>query len=260
MGAKVLIEKKNESVSLLTLNNPDTLNALSTDFMYDINEAIDIIENDKSVKVLIITGVGKAFIAGADIKEMIELTPAQTLEWGQLGSKLNTKVENMRIPVIAAVNGFALGGGCELAMACDIRIASEKAKFGQPEVGIGITPGAGGTQRLPRLVGIAKAKELLYTGKIIDAIEAEKIGLVNSVVPADELLQKAMEMANEISMQAQIAVQECKRLINSGIQTDINTGLALELQAFSLCSSTQDKQIGMGAFIRKEKEKKFIYK
>lgn len=257
--SKVILEKQGH-IGVLTLNNPSALNALNTEFMGEIDQAITAVDNDPNIYVLIITGAGKAFIAGADIKEMLPLTAAQTLKWGKIGSDLNTKIENLRIPVIAALNGFTLGGGCELAMACDIRIASEKAKFGQPECGLGITPGAGGTQRLPRIVGVGKAKELLYTGKIINAQEAFEIGLVNKVVAPDALLEECMEMANQIALNAQIAVQQIKRAVNKGVETDMETGLAFELQAFSLCNSTEDKKIGMEAFVNKSKEKKFIYK
>jgi enoyl-CoA hydratase len=164
----------------------------------------------------------------------------------------------MRVPVIAAINGFALGGGCELAMACDVRIASAAAKFGQPEVALGVTPGAGGTQRLPRLVGIGKAKELLYTGKIIDAAEAGKIGLADMVVEPEQLMPAAMEMAEQIALQGQIAVQQCKRAVNAGMQTDLKSALDLELQIFSLCNATEDKKIGMNGFINKVKVKAFV--
>jgi len=256
---KVLLEKK-QHIAVLTLNNPSTLNAINTEFMDDIDKAINEVDGDDSIYVLIITGTGKAFIAGADITEMLSLTAVEALKWGKVGSDLNTKIENLRIPVIAALNGFTLGGGCELAMACDIRIASEKAKLGQPECGLGITPGAGGTQRLARLVGVGKAKELLYTGKLISAQQAYEIGLVNKVVLPDDLLKEAMEMANQISVNAQIAVQQIKRAVNIGLDSDIETGLAYELQAFSLCNSTEDKKIGMNAFINRSKEKTFLCK
>ncbi|MTI65100.1 MAG: crotonase [Firmicutes bacterium] len=256
---KVILEKK-EHIAVLTLNNPKSLNALNVEFMKEISNSIDEVNNSEDIYVLIITGKEKAFIAGADIKEMLPLSGAETLEWAQLGSDLNTKIENLRIPVIAALNGFTLGGGCELALSCDIRIASEKAKFGQPEVGLGITPGAGGTQRLPRIVGVGKAKELLYTGKIIDAEEALEINLVNKIVPSDKLLDECIDLAKEISKNAQIAVQQTKRAVNRGIETDVNTGLSYELQAFSVCNSTEDKKIGMEAFINKSKEKNFQYK
>lgn len=253
---KVLLEQKGH-IGIITLNNPSVLNALNERFLSEINDALDQVERNKEIFVLIITGVEKAFIAGADIKEMLPLTAVDALSWAKIGLDVNTRIEKMKIPVIAAINGFALGGGCELAMACDIRIASEKAKFGQPECGLGITPGAGGTQRLPRLVGAAKAKELLYTGKILNANEALAIGLINQMTPPEQLMETAISMANEISKNAQIAVQQIKKAVNLGIETDLETGLAYELQAFSLCHATQDKTIGMTAFVNKEKSKDF---
>ncbi len=256
--SKVLFEQQ-DTIGVITLNNPSVLNALNESFMKDINSALDKAE-ESEVSVLIITGTEKAFIAGADIKEMLPLTAVESLTWAKVGLDLNDRIENMKIPVIAALNGFALGGGCELAMACDIRIASEKAKLGQPECGLGITPGAGGTQRLPRLVGTAKAKELLFTGKIINSTEAFSIGLVNEVVPHESLMNVALAMANEIAQNAQIAVQQIKKAVNVGIETDLATGLSYELQAFSLCHATEDKVIGMTAFVNKDKNKTFVGK
>ena len=178
-------------------------------------------------------------------------------KFGVHGGGVFLKLENLSKPVIAAVNGFALGGGCELSMACDIRLASEKARFGQPEVGLGITPGFGGTQRLARIVGTGRAMELIFTAKTIDAAQAEKIGLVNAVCPPEELMDKAMEMAEMIAAQAQVAVRESKRCIRKGIQTDINTGLAFEAEAFGVTCGTEDKNEGMGAFLEKRAEKHF---
>lgn len=255
----VLYEKK-DHVAVITFNHPEVLNALNPSFVAEINEAVDEVEMDREIYVAIITGVEKAFVAGADIKQMLPLNAVESIRWNRGAAELNDRIENLRVPVIAAINGFALGGGCELAMACDIRIASEKAKFGQPECGLGITPGAGGTQRLSRLVGAGKAKELLYTGKIIRAEEACEIGLVNQVVAPEALMDTAMEMAAQICANAQIAVQEIKKCVNLGLETDIRTGLEFEQQAFAVCNSTQDKTIGMGAFVNKEKEKHFIYK
>jgi enoyl-CoA hydratase len=255
--ADIIVEKKGH-VGIITLNRPQALNALNTGFMQSIDDALSELDSDRNIYVIIITGTEKAFIAGADIKEMIDYDAVKMLDWAQVGSKLNCKIEEMRVPVIAAINGFALGGGCELAMACDVRIASTAAKFGQPEVALGVTPGAGGTQRLPRLVGIGKAKELLYTGKIIDAAEAGKIGLVDMVVKPEVLMPTAMEMAQQIALQGQIAVQQCKRAVNAGMQTDLKSALDLELQIFSLCNATEDKKIGMNGFINKVKIKAFV--
>jgi enoyl-CoA hydratase len=244
--------EQRKHVAVLTLDNPQTLNALNRHLIAEINAKVDEVTANPDIYVLVITGRDKAFIAGADIKEMIDLSAVETLEWAQLGSQLNDKLEHLRLPVIAAINGFALGGGLELAMSCDIRIASDKAKLGLPETGLGVTPGAGGTQRLPRIVGTAKAKEMLFTAKMITAQEAEKIGLVNRVVPHEVLMEETMKMAEEISRNGQIAIQQCKRAVNAGIQIDENSAMALELQIFSLCGATEDKQVGMGAFIRKE--------
>lgn len=257
--SNVILEKK-EHIAVVTLNNPSNLNALSSAFIKEIGEAIDEVGADRSLYVLVITGVGKAFIAGADISEMLGLTGAESLFWGKEGSALNDKIEALRMPVIAALNGFTLGGGNELAMACDIRIASEKAKFGQPECGLGITPGAGGTQRLPRLIGTAKAKELLYTGRVIGAQEALSIGLVNRVVPPEELMDAAMALAEEICANGQIAVQQIKRCVNLGTQVDQAVAVELEQQALAVTMSTEDKCIAMTAFVNKQKEKHFVYR
>ncbi len=209
--------------------------------------------------MLILTGTKKSFIAGADIKEWNSLTSVEAVEWSGRIQKTNSRLESFRIPVIAAVNGYALGGGNELAMSCDIRIASSKAKFGQPEVGLGVIAGAGGTQRLPRLVGVSMAKELLYTGRTISAKEAERIGLVSRVTEPEELMPAALELAREICLNAQIAVQETKRAVNLGLRADIDTGLAAESQAFGICIGTEDKKIGATAFINKSMTKNFIY-
>ena len=206
---------------------------------------------------MILTGAGRSFVAGADIGEMKGFSSIDGKKFGVHGGGVFLKLENMAKPVIAAVNGFALGGGCELSMACDIRLASEKARFGQPEVGLGITPGFAGTQRLPRIVGVSKAMELILTAKTIKADEAKAIGLVSEVYPAEELMPKAMELAEAICANAQIAVQESKRCIRMGMQTDIATGSAFEAEAFGVCCGTADKDEGMGAFLEKRTEKHF---
>lgn len=203
--------------------------------------------------MLIITGEGKAFVAGADIREMQDKNLSESKKFAELGHEVFRKIELLEKPVIAAVNGYALGGGCELAMSCDIRIAGEKAKFGQPEVGLGITPGFGGTQRLARLVGTAKAKEIIFTTNMINSEEAEKIGLVNKVVPQDELMSETEEMAKKIAAQGQIAVRYSKNAINRGIETDIETGMDIERNLFSLCFTTEDQKEGMKAFTEKRK-------
>jgi enoyl-CoA hydratase len=241
----------------MTISRPEALNALNSQVLTDLDAALDRAEEDQEVYVVILTGEGRSFVAGADIAEMKGFSSAQGQRFGVHGASVFLKLENLSKPVIAAVNGFALGGGCELAMACDIRLASEKAKFGQPEVGLGITPGFGGTQRLPRIVGVSKAMELILTAKTIGAAEAKAIGLVSEIYPPEELLDKALEMAEQICANAQIAVCQSKRCIRMGMQADIQTGCAFESEAFGVTCGTQDKDEGMGAFLEKRAEKHF---
>ena len=245
------------AVAILTINRPEALNALNSQVLSDLDEAITKVEADNGVHAVILTGAGRSFVAGADIGEMKGFSARDGKKFGVHGGGVFLRLENLSKPVIAAVNGFALGGGCELAMSCDIRLASEKAKFGQPEVGLGITPGFGGTQRLPRIVGISKAMELILTAKVINAAEAERIGLVSAVYPPEELMDKAMELANAICANAPIAVAESKRCIRMGMQTDIATGSAFEAEAFGVTCGTEDKDEGMGAFLEKRQEKHF---
>jgi len=245
------------AVAILTINRPEALNALNSQVLSDLDEAITKVEADDAVHAVILTGAGRSFVAGADIGEMKGFSARDGKKFGVHGGGVFLRLENLSKPVIAAVNGFALGGGCELAMSCDIRLASEKAKFGQPEVGLGITPGFGGTQRLPRIVGISKAMELILTAKVINAAEAERIGLVSAVYPPEELMDKAMELANAICANAPIAVAESKRCIRMGMQTDIATGSAFEAEAFGVTCGTEDKDEGMGAFLEKRQEKHF---
>ena len=244
-------------VGIMTISRPEALNALNSQVLSDLDAAIDQAERDEEVYVVVLTGDGRSFVAGADIGEMKEFSAIDGKRFGVHGGTVFLKLENMSKPVIAAINGFALGGGCELAMACDIRLASEKAKFGQPEVGLGITPGFGGTQRLPRIVGVSKAMELILTGKVIGAAEAKAIGLVSEVYPPEELMGKAMELAEMICANAQIAVCEAKRCIRMGMQTDIHTAAAFEAEAFGVTCGTEDKNEGMGAFLEKRAEKHF---
>ena len=252
----VTLEKKGP-VGIVTMNRPEALNALDRQVLEDLNTVLDQVEADPEILVAIVTGAGRSFVAGADIAQMSNFTAVEGKAFGAYGNGVFLKLENLTKPTIAAVNGFALGGGCELSMACDIRLASEKAKFGQPEVGLGITPGFGGTQRLPRIVGISKAMELILTAKVINAAEAERIGLVSAVYPPEELMGKAMELANAICANAPIAVAESKRCIRMGMQTDIATGSAFEAEAFGVTCGTEDKDEGMGAFLEKRAEKHF---
>jgi len=242
-----------DNIAIITIDRPEALNALNLDVLGELEQAVSRAESDKDVYVLIITGEGRSFVAGADIAQMKDLTADEGRAFGEFGSRVFSKIESLSKPVIAAVNGFALGGGCELAMACDIRLAGEKAKLGQPEVGLGITPGFGGTQRLPRIVGLSKAKELIFTAQTITADEALRIGLVSQVLPSEELMGAAIEMAKSIAKNAQIAVRQSKLAINKGMQCDIDTGLAFEAQAFGLCFSTEDQKDAMTAFVNKEK-------
>ena len=252
----VKYEQKNQ-VAVLTIDRQEALNALNSQVLRDLDDAITKVEQADDVVAVILTGAGRSFVAGADIGEMKDFSAIDGKKFGVYGGSIFLRLENLPKPVIAAVNGFALGGGCELAMACDIRLAAEKAKFGQPEVGLGITPGFGGTQRLPRIVGVSKAMELILTAKTIGAAEAKEIGLVSEVYPPEELMDKAMELAQAICANAPIAVAESKRCIRMGMQTDIATGAAFEAEAFGVTCGTEDKNEGMGAFLEKRMEKNF---
>ncbi len=249
-----LLYENQDGIALITMNRPKALNALNRETLDELNQLVDRLAKDSTVQVVILTGSGdKAFVAGADISQMQSMSALEGRNFGKLGQAVFNKLENLPQPVIAAINGFALGGGCELAMACDIRIASEKAKFGQPEVTLGITPGFAGTQRLPRLVGKGRAKQLLYTDDVIDAAEAYRIGLVNVVVSAEELMTTAKAMAQKIQSRAAVAVQLCKAAVNEGLDTDLETGTAYEAEVFGLCFATADQKEGMAAFTEKRK-------
>ena len=250
----LLLEIDGDGISTVIINRPKALNALNAATISELDKMFDELAANSDVKVVIITGSGeKSFVAGADILEMKDMTAIEGRQWGQFAQGVFNKIENLPKPVIAAVNGYALGGGCELAMACDIRIVSEKAKFGQPEVSLGIPPGFGGTQRLSRLVGKGRAKELLFTGDMIDAAEAYRIGLAKQVVTPLELIDKAKAMAHKIISRAAVAVQACKSAVNKGLDVDLNSGIAYEAEVFGLCFSTEDQKEGMTAFIEKRK-------
>ncbi len=241
-----------EGVVTLTISSPATLNALNTTLLREMEAFVDAIDVAHT-RVLVITGEGKAFVAGADISEMAHLSEAEGLAFGQRGSRVFKKIEDLPFPVIAAINGFALGGGCELAMACDIRIASIKARFGQPEVKLGIIPGFNGTYRLAKLIGQGMAKELIYTGKMIDADEALRIGLVNSVVLPEELAGAVNATVALILQNAPLAVSFAKTCINENYDLDIDESIALENQYFAKCFATDDQKEGMDAFLNKRK-------
>lgn len=257
--SNVLYEVK-DNVGILTISREKALNALNSAVLEDLDAAIDAVNLDE-IRCLILTGAGqKAFVAGADIGEMSNLTKAQGEAFGKKGNDLFRKIETLPIPVIAAVNGFALGGGCELSMSCDIRICSDNAVFGQPETGLGITPGFGGTQRLARLIGPGMAKQLIYSARNIKADEAYRIGLVNAVYPQEELMPAALKMAAGIAKNAPIAVRQCKKAINEGLQMNMDNAIVLEEKLFGDCFETHDQVEGMSAFLEKRKEKNFINK
>jgi len=249
--------EKIDNIAVVTINRPEALNALNSTVVSELEEVVTMIEKDADVRGMILTGEGRSFVAGADIGEQYPMDVAAGRKWGQRGSGLFRRIEKLEIPTIAAVNGFALGGGCEIAMSCDIILASEKAKFGQPEVGLGITPGFSGTQRLPRRVGAARAKELIFSGKMITAAEAKDMGLVNEVYAPEALMEGAMAMMKSFTVNAPIAVKYSKACIDRGLQMDIDDGIALENELFGMCFATADQKEGMGAFLEKRKEKNF---
>ena len=252
------------AVEIITIDRPKALNALNPEVLADLKAAFEAVDQE-TVRCIVLTGEGdKSFVAGADIGSMSTMTKAEGEAFGKLGNDVFLMIESFPIPVIAAVNGFALGGGNELAMSCDIILAAGPnaegkggAKFGQPEVGLGITPGFSGTQRLPRRVGVAKAKELIFSGKVIGAAEAKEIGLVNAVYAPEELIPGAIAMAKSFTANAPIAVKYSKACIDRGMQMDIDDGIALENELFAMCFATADQKEGMGAFMEKRKEKHF---
>ena len=247
-----------DKIAVITINRPEALNALNSQVLDDLGAAFDSIDVNV-VRAVVLTGAGdKSFVAGADIGEMSTLTKEEGEAFGKKGNDVFRKIEQFPIPVIAAINGFALGGGCEISMSCDIRICSDNAMFGQPEVGLGITPGFGGTQRLARLVGAGMAKQLIYTARNIKADEAKRIGLVNEIYTLEELLPAAEKMANTIAAQAPIAVRACKKAINDGLQLDIDKAIELEEKIFGDCFETEDQREGMANFLRKKDDPKKV--
>ena len=256
----VLLEKKGH-IAIATINRPKALNALNSDVLTDLGELVDIVNADSEIRALVLTGSGeKAFVAGADIGEMRTLTPEEGEAFGKHGNDVFRRIETLPIPTIAAINGFALGGGCELSMSCDIRICADTAVFGQPETGLGITPGFGGTQRLARLVGPGMAKQMVYTARNIKADEALRIGLVNAVYPLAELYAAAEKLASQIAANAPIAVRAAKKAINEGLDLPMDEAVVVEEKAFGSCFETADQQEGMGAFLEKRKHEPFTNK
>ena len=253
----ILLEKKG-SIAVATINRPKALNALNSQVLEDLNELLDLVNADEEIRALVLTGSGeKAFVAGADIAEMSTLTKVEGEAFGKKGNDVFRKLETLPIPPVAAVNGFALGGGCELSMSCDIRICADTAVFGQPETGLGITPGFGGTQRLARLVGPGMAKQLIYTAKNIKADEALRIGLVNAVYPLEELMPAAEKLAATIAKNAPIAVRACKKAINEGLEAKMDDAVVIEEKLFGSCFETADQKEGMGAFLEKRKHEPY---
>lgn len=252
--------EQKDFVGIITIDREKALNALNPEVLADLEAVVEAIDADKT-RCVIITGAGqKSFVAGADIAAMCSMTKDEGRAFSARGNEVFRKIEKLPMPVIAAVNGFALGGGCELSLSCDIRIAAENALFGQPEAGLGITPGFGGTQRLARTIGVGKAKELIYTCRNIKADEALKVGLVNAVYPADQLMDECMKLAGRIAGNAPIAVRQCKKAINMGLQMDIDSAVALEPELFSACCGTEDQKNAMTAFCEKRKHDPFINK
>lgn len=247
----ISVEKKNH-VAWITIDRPP-VNALNKKTLLELLEIVKELEEDREIRVAVITGAGKAFVAGADIKEMQNMHVLEAKEFAELGHKVFAFIRGSRMPYIAMVNGYALGGGCELAMSCDIIIASKKAKLGQPEINLGISPGFGGTQNLPRLVGRAKAKELLLTGDNISAEEAERIGLINQVVDEDKLIEETEKLAGKIAGKSPVQTMFIKTLVNKGLDTDLNSACTLEISVFASSFDTDDQKEGMTAFLEKRK-------
>ncbi|MEM2337901.1 MAG: enoyl-CoA hydratase-related protein [Candidatus Bathyarchaeia archaeon] len=254
MEFKHILYEKSEGIATITINRPEALNALNADVIDEILKALKDAEADENVKVIVLTGAGeKAFSAGADIKTMREMNALKARELSQIGGKICSTIENLEKPVIAAINGYALGGGLEAAMACDIRIASENARMGQTEINIGLIPGWGGTQRLTRLIGMTKAKELIFTGKMIDAKTAEQLGLVNMTAPPDRFKEVVRQFALELAQKAPVALKVAKALVNKGYEMSLDAAIALEREGFSVVASTEDFQEGVSAFVEKRK-------
>ncbi len=251
----LVLTSKSDGICTITINRPDKLNAMNSDVARELIKTFEDIGHDDGTRVIILTGEGKkAFSAGADISYMSKISPDESVEYAKLGQLVTATVELVKQPTIAAINGFALGGGCELAMSCDIRIASDTAKLGQPEVTIGIPPGWGGTQRLMRIVGTAKAKELVYRGNMINADEAKEIGLVNHIVPSESLIPEATRIATEIANNSVMGVQMSKVAINKGRNADLDTGLGIELLAWRNCFTHPDREERMANFLNRAKK------
>lgn len=248
------IEKKGK-IAWITLNNPETLNALNRAALAELEQAFADLEGDAEILVAVMTGAGKAFVAGADISEMKDMTPDEARDFAAYGQSVMLKIEQSRVVTVAAVNGFALGGGMELAMACDIRIASNKAKLGQPELKLGVTPGFGGTQRLARIAGVGRAKAMLFTGDPVDGDTALSYGLVSAVYEPDELLEKAGELADKVAAMGPASLVQVRKAVDEGYGTAITEGYSIEADAFAECFTAGNAKEGMGAFLEKREPK-----
>jgi enoyl-CoA hydratase len=254
MAYSTLLYEKSNGIAKITLNRPDKLNALNSTVYKELYDAFESAENDAEVRVIVLTGSGdRAFAAGSDVAEMQNMGPQEIQKFMSTIRKTSDFIYNLTKPTIAAIHGYTLGGGCELAMCCDMRIASEKAKFGQPEINLGLIPGASGTQRLPRLIGAAKAKELIFIGEQIDAATALNLGLVNKVVPPDKLMEEAMTWAGKLAAKSGPVLAMAKTAINTGLDTDMGSGLTVENKCNAICFSTYDRKEGMDAFLEKRK-------
>ena len=253
MNKTVLLDVK-DGIGYITINRPEALNALSSQVLKDLNEVLDVVETSTEIGVVIVTGAGeKSFVAGADIKEMDKMTPIQAFEYMTYANDTFSRLEHLRQPSIAAINGYALGGGMELALSTDIRLGHEKVLLGFPEVTLGIIPGFAGTQRMPRLIGISKAKELIFTARNVKGPEAVELGILNRLVPAEELMQEAENLAKSILKNAPLAVEKAKHVISVGTELPLQSAIRLETEAEALLFSTDDKKEGMGTFVEKRK-------
>jgi enoyl-CoA hydratase len=254
MAYQTLLYEKKDGIGTVMLNRPDKLNALNSTVYKELYDVFEAIENDADVRVIILTGAGdRAFCAGSDVAEMQNMGPIEIQKFMVTIRKTSDLIYALTKPTIAAVNGYALGGGCELSMCCDLRIASEKARFGQPEIALGLIPGASGTQRLPRLIGAAKAKEMIYTGDLIDAVTALNLGLVNKVVPPEKLMEETLALAAKLAAMSGPVLAMAKMAINTGLDTDMASGLSMEAKCNALCFATYDRKEGMDAFLEKRK-------
>ena len=252
MKYKNIIFEVKDGIAIITFNRPEVLNALNNKLLKELSHALDEISENEDIRVLILTGAGeKSFVAGADIKEFPTFNPLKAKSFSEMGHSLMNKLQELPIPVIAAVNGFALGGGCEIAMACDFIYASENAIFGLPEITLGIIPGFGGTQRLPRLVGRSMAKEMIFTGKMIPAAEAKNMGLANRVCSQEQLMDEAVKTAKTIASRGKVSLRTAKQAINNGMNVDLTTGCSIEIDAFALCFTSPDAKEGASAFLEK---------